>query len=196
MLSEAEQHDWRAIVRPVEFGCRGFIATSTIRLLKELEIHGQALQTMKEPLQTAERCSWWRWIARKDPDWAPGLISLWWACLRRQWLVIKRMKHRWHKATHDGWYVPNIRWWLAIYHQASAFKRTRDVHHLVPCSKISRANTESQWNMKCRDSAKITSSSSWFVTLHVFSSSYSLCFMRMLDTSRSPQAHRALKAWI
>lgn len=44
MASKAEQQGWRAPVGPMEVGCRGFIAKSTIRLLKELGIHRQAHQ--------------------------------------------------------------------------------------------------------------------------------------------------------
>lgn len=72
MAADAQQKGWKALVRPVEIGCRGFVATSTVRLLKELGIHGQALhQTIKETSTTAERCSQWLWIRRKDPSWAP-----------------------------------------------------------------------------------------------------------------------------
>ena len=40
---DAQQRGWKAKVYPVEVGCRGFVASSTIRLLKDLGIHGQAL---------------------------------------------------------------------------------------------------------------------------------------------------------
>lgn len=43
LKAEAEQRGWRAEVHPVELGCQGFIATSTVNLLKELGIRGQAL---------------------------------------------------------------------------------------------------------------------------------------------------------
>ncbi len=73
LKAEAEQRGWRASVRPVEVGCRGFIATSTLNLLKELGIHGQALRrTIRETSDTAEHCSRWLWLRRKDPRWAPG----------------------------------------------------------------------------------------------------------------------------
>ncbi len=48
LKAEAEQRGWRASVRPVEVGCRGFITTSTLNLLKELGIHGQALRRMSD----------------------------------------------------------------------------------------------------------------------------------------------------
>lgn len=72
LKAEAEGRGWKAMVRPVEVGCRGFIATSTLNLLKELGIHGQALRhTIREAADTAERCSQWLWMRRKDPGWAP-----------------------------------------------------------------------------------------------------------------------------
>ena len=84
MTSEAERLGWKAIVRPVEVGCWGFIATSTIRLLRDLGIHRQALcQIITTRSQTVEHYSQWLWIRRKDPnparsvrDMHPGLINL------------------------------------------------------------------------------------------------------------------------
>ena len=71
LAADATQRGWNAKVWPVEVGCRGFVASSTIRLLKELGIHGQALrQTVRAVSQAAERGSQWIWIKRKDPCWA------------------------------------------------------------------------------------------------------------------------------
>jgi len=45
-------------VHPVEVGCRGFVAFSTTRLLKELGIRGQAQRELIKELSTvAERSS-------------------------------------------------------------------------------------------------------------------------------------------
>lgn len=44
LAADAQQRGWKAKVCPVEVGCRGFVASSTIRLMKDLGIHGQALQ--------------------------------------------------------------------------------------------------------------------------------------------------------
>ncbi|KAL1282585.1 hypothetical protein QQF64_001388 [Cirrhinus molitorella] len=72
MANDAHQRGWKASVCPVEFGCRGFVATSTVKLLKELGIHCQTLcQTNREVEDTAEHCSWWLWLRRKDTSWAP-----------------------------------------------------------------------------------------------------------------------------
>ncbi|KAM3863017.1 neuronal PAS domain-containing protein 4-like [Diretmus argenteus] len=42
LAADAEQRGWKAKVCPVEVGCRGFVGKSTIRLLKDLGIRGQA----------------------------------------------------------------------------------------------------------------------------------------------------------
>lgn len=44
LAAEAKPCDWNTKVYPIEVGCRGFVASSTIRLLKELRIHGQTLR--------------------------------------------------------------------------------------------------------------------------------------------------------
>lgn len=67
LKTEVEQQGWRATIYPVEVGCQGVIATSTITLLKQLEMRGQALRrTIKVISGTTERCSHWLWIKRKD----------------------------------------------------------------------------------------------------------------------------------
>ena len=71
LAADARQRGWNAEVYPVEVGCRGFVASSTIRLLKDLGIHGQALrQTTKSVSEAADRSSQWIWLKRKDPCWA------------------------------------------------------------------------------------------------------------------------------
>lgn len=71
LAADARQRGWNAQVYPVEVGCRGFVAASTIRLLKDLGIQGRALrQTIKSVSEAAERSSQWIWAKRKDPCWA------------------------------------------------------------------------------------------------------------------------------
>ena len=71
IAAEAEQRGWRARVLPVEVGCRGFVATSTTKLLKGMGVRGQAFpQAVKSLSEAAERSSRWLWIKRKDPNWA------------------------------------------------------------------------------------------------------------------------------
>lgn len=72
MADDAQQRGWKVSVCPVEIGCRGFVATSTVKLLKELGILGQTLrQTIKQVSDSAEYCSRWLWLRRKDLSWAP-----------------------------------------------------------------------------------------------------------------------------
>ncbi|KAJ8389643.1 hypothetical protein AAFF_G00118800 [Aldrovandia affinis] len=71
IAAEAEQRGWRAQVLPVEVGCRGFVATSTTKLLKGMGVRGQAFrQAVKSMSEAAEQSSSWLWIKRKDPNWA------------------------------------------------------------------------------------------------------------------------------
>ena len=71
IAAEAEQRGWRAQVLPVEVGCRGFVAMSTIKLLKGMGVRGQAFrQAVKSMSEAAERGSSWLWIKRKDSNWA------------------------------------------------------------------------------------------------------------------------------
>ncbi|KAJ8010190.1 hypothetical protein DPEC_G00072420 [Dallia pectoralis] len=71
LAADAQQRGWRAKIYPVEVGCRGFVAFSTTKLLKDLGICGQALrQTIRAVSEAAERSCHWIWIKRKDPCWA------------------------------------------------------------------------------------------------------------------------------
>ena len=109
------------------FGCRGFAAASTIRLLKDLGIHGQAqVQIIIEPSglwSTAAN----RWgsggqtpTGPQDAEGShPGLISLWWARLSRGKPVRKRLKTPNEAKAHNWCCVPNISWWLLTNHQTS-----------------------------------------------------------------------------
>ena len=95
-------------------GCRGFRATSTIRLLNKLEIHRQALhQTIKETPQRAQCCSKWLWIWRKTSsgpqdvrDKHPGLISQCPALEEAETPSDTKVQHYIH------WWSPTCCWWL------------------------------------------------------------------------------------
>ena len=52
LAAEAQHRGWNADVRPVEVGCRGFVAESTIRLLKNL----QSRQYWRQLRETASGC--------------------------------------------------------------------------------------------------------------------------------------------
>jgi hypothetical protein len=72
LAAEARHHGWNTEVRPVEVGCRGFVATSTTRLLRDLGIKGQSQRSaIKAVSEAAEGSSQWLWMKRKDPSWAP-----------------------------------------------------------------------------------------------------------------------------
>ena len=58
LAAEAEDCGWKARVRPVEVECRGFVAGSTAKPLREVGVRGQAhRQVIKERADTAERTS-------------------------------------------------------------------------------------------------------------------------------------------
>lgn len=70
LAAEAEGRGWTVKVRPVEVGCRGFVANSTVRLLKEVGIRGHAQRkSIKELAAAAERSSHWLWLRRKETVW-------------------------------------------------------------------------------------------------------------------------------
>ncbi len=72
LAAEAEDRGWKVNVRPVEVGCRGFVASSTTRLLKEVGIRGQVQRkTIKDLATAAERSSHWLLLKRKETVWAP-----------------------------------------------------------------------------------------------------------------------------
>lgn len=55
----------------MEVGCRGFVASSTIKLLKEVGIRGQVQRKIVKELATvAERISHWLWLKPVDKVWA------------------------------------------------------------------------------------------------------------------------------
>lgn len=71
LAADAKQQGWKVEVRPVEVGCRGFVATSTSRLLREMVVRGKThRQAVKDLSKAAEKGSQWLWIKRKDSTWA------------------------------------------------------------------------------------------------------------------------------
>lgn len=70
MAAEAEKRGWSMKVYPVKVGCRGFVANSTTRLLKEVCIRGQAQRkNIKELATVTERSIHWLWLRRKETAW-------------------------------------------------------------------------------------------------------------------------------
>ena len=71
LAANAQQQGRTAKVRPVEVGCRGLVATSTSRLLREMGVRGKAhRQAVKDLSRAAEKGSQWLWMKRKDSTWA------------------------------------------------------------------------------------------------------------------------------
>ncbi|XP_036000718.1 C-type lectin domain family 4 member A-like [Fundulus heteroclitus] len=74
LAAEAQQQGWNVNVRPVEVGCRGFIASSTSRLLREMGVRGKAhRQAIKDLSKAAEKGSQWLWTKRKDLAWGSSV---------------------------------------------------------------------------------------------------------------------------
>ena len=70
LKTESEQRGWKTRVRPVEVGCRGFVAGSAVSLLRELGVQGQNLRkTVREMSDEAARSSQWIWIRRNSSNW-------------------------------------------------------------------------------------------------------------------------------
>ncbi|XP_035862163.1 uncharacterized protein LOC118496075 [Sander lucioperca] len=66
LAADAQQQGWNVKVCPVEVGCRGFIATSTSRLLREMGVRGKAhRQAVKDLFRAAEKGSQWLWMKKK-----------------------------------------------------------------------------------------------------------------------------------
>ncbi|XP_039516167.1 receptor-type tyrosine-protein phosphatase beta-like [Pimephales promelas] len=88
-LAEAcKEAGWKATTWPVEVGCRGFVGSSTVRLLREMGCTGAGCRkAIKELAEEAERGSFWLWLRRKHKVWGPrdvlGLkeqnIDDWWS---------------------------------------------------------------------------------------------------------------------
>ncbi|KAK0145336.1 hypothetical protein N1851_015756 [Merluccius polli] len=72
LAAEARGSGWKTEVRPVEVGCRGFVATSTTKLLRDLGVKGQSLRlAIRAVSEAAEGSSQWLWMKRADPSWGP-----------------------------------------------------------------------------------------------------------------------------
>ena len=70
-LQMLNNKDGRPRYATVEVGCRGFVATSTSRLLREMGVRGKAhRQAVKDLSRAADKGSQWLWMKRKDPTWA------------------------------------------------------------------------------------------------------------------------------
>ncbi|KAJ8341252.1 hypothetical protein SKAU_G00335430 [Synaphobranchus kaupii] len=72
LAAECREAGWKATVCPVEVGCRGFVGSSTSRLLRDLGCTGAGhRRASKELAEEAEKGSFWLWLRRKDTSWGP-----------------------------------------------------------------------------------------------------------------------------
>lgn len=70
LAAEAGERGWNIRVLSGEVGCRGFVASSTTRLLRGLGVRGQAQRkAIKEVANSAKTSSDWLWLKR-DAVWA------------------------------------------------------------------------------------------------------------------------------
>ena len=73
LAAECKEAGWEAITCPVEVGCRGFVGSSTARLLRDMGcIGGEQRKAIKELAEEAERGSFWLWLRRKHRSWGPN----------------------------------------------------------------------------------------------------------------------------
>jgi hypothetical protein len=69
-LAENAFPGWLISVWPIEVGCRGFVAKSTLKALKALHFSRSQLQTIKRQLEdVARRCSYYIWCSRHSTTW-------------------------------------------------------------------------------------------------------------------------------
>lgn len=67
---------WTVKLHPVEVGCRGYVASSTSRLLWEIGVSEQAhRRAIKYLAETDERSIHWLWQKMKDATRAPKTSS-------------------------------------------------------------------------------------------------------------------------
>ena len=71
LRAECEERGWDCRVLPVEVGCRGYIARSTIAFLRGIGLTGcEQRKATKELETTAETASSWIWQSAKRPQQA------------------------------------------------------------------------------------------------------------------------------
>ena len=70
LAAECREAGWKTVICPVEVGCRGFVGSSTARLLRDMGCTGAAhRKAMKELAEEAEKGSFWLWLRRKQKSW-------------------------------------------------------------------------------------------------------------------------------
>lgn len=70
LATECREAGWKAVICPVEVGCRGFVGSSSARLLRDMGCSGaRHRKAMKELAEEAEKGSFWLWLRRKEKGW-------------------------------------------------------------------------------------------------------------------------------
>ena len=71
LLKRCEEEDWRrALLFPIEVGCRGFVGTSVRRWLKVAGLgHRESNRVVRRVQETAEKTGHWIWVKREDGSW-------------------------------------------------------------------------------------------------------------------------------
>ena len=65
LAEECREAGWKAITCPVEVGCRGFVGSSTVHLLRDMGCTGaRCRKAIKELAEEAEKGSFWLWLRR------------------------------------------------------------------------------------------------------------------------------------
>ena len=70
LCDSCREKGWSVWCYPVEVGCRGFVATSTIRALKQIGLTGkERTKAVNEISEVAEKSSSWLWLRRSESRW-------------------------------------------------------------------------------------------------------------------------------
>ncbi len=70
LAAECREAGLKTIIYPLEVGCRVFVGTSAVHLLRELGVSGACFRkALKDLAEEAEKSSFWLWIKRKDACW-------------------------------------------------------------------------------------------------------------------------------
>ncbi len=73
LVEDCREAGWKATLCPVEVGCRGFVGSSTVRLLRNMGCTGAGCRkAIKELAEEAEKGSFWLWLRRKHRGWGPN----------------------------------------------------------------------------------------------------------------------------
>ena len=70
LIEECKEAGWKTIHFPVEVGCRGFIASSMIKLMRMVGLGPKKEKALMKALQeTVEKACHWIWLKREDTSW-------------------------------------------------------------------------------------------------------------------------------